>query len=83
MQILSFKSLARTVTATSAYEIDLISPMLMRGLADAPVPLPCPPLPMYMIWHLRHQHDPAHRWLRGQLERCVPARLARSPNQPA
>ena len=56
----------------------LLREHLMRGLADAPVPLPCPPLPMYMIWHLRHQHDPAHRWLRSQLERCVPARLARS-----
>jgi hypothetical protein len=23
---------------------------------------------MYMIWHLRHQNDAAHRWLREQLE---------------
>ena len=41
---------------------------LMRGLADAEVPLPCPAMPMYMIWHLRHQQDAAHRWLRAQLE---------------
>ncbi len=41
---------------------------LMRGLADAEVPLPCPSLPMYMIWHLRHQQDAAHRWLRTQLQ---------------
>ena len=41
---------------------------LMRGLADAEVPVPCPTMPMYMIWHLRHQQDAAHRWLRDQLE---------------
>jgi DNA-binding transcriptional LysR family regulator len=41
---------------------------LLQGLASAPVPVPCPTLPMYMVWHLRHQQDPAHRWLREQLE---------------
>jgi DNA-binding transcriptional LysR family regulator len=41
---------------------------LLQGLASAEVPVPCPTLPMYMIWHLRHQQDPAHRWLREQLE---------------
>lgn len=41
---------------------------IMRGLADAEVPVPCPIMPMYMIWHLRHQQDAAHRWLRGQME---------------
>jgi len=41
---------------------------LMRDLASAPVPVPCPEMPMYMIWHQRHQHDPAHLWLRQQLE---------------
>ena len=41
---------------------------LMRGLAHAEVPVPCPVMPMYMIWHLRHQQDAAHRWLRRQIE---------------
>ncbi|MDZ4189763.1 MAG: LysR family transcriptional regulator [Hydrogenophaga sp.] len=41
---------------------------LLQGLASAPVPVPCPNLPMYLVWHLRHQQDPAHRWLREQLE---------------
>lgn len=50
----------------------------LRGLASAKPPVPCPPLPMYMIWHLRHQHDAAHRWLRGQLEEVVGAALATS-----
>ena len=46
----------------------LLRQHLMRGLADAEVPVPCPSMPMYMIWHLRHQQDAAHRWLRGLLE---------------
>ena len=46
----------------------LLRKHLMRDLADAQVPVPCPHMPMYMIWHLRHQHDSAHRWLRSQLE---------------
>ncbi len=46
---------------------------LMQGLASAPVPVPCPTLPMYMVWHLRHQQDPAHTWLRAQLQTLTPA----------
>ena len=46
----------------------LLREHLLHGLADAEVPLPCPTLPMYMIWHLRHQQDAAHRWLRRQIE---------------
>jgi DNA-binding transcriptional LysR family regulator len=42
---------------------------VLRGLGDAPVPVsvPMPPLAMYMVWHLRHQQDPLHRWLRQTL----------------
>jgi len=40
---------------------------LFKDLANAPVPLPCPPMPMYMIWHRRYQDDSAHRWLREGL----------------
>ena len=48
----------------------------LRGLAQAPVPLPCPPMPMYLIWHLRHQADPLHQWLRQQVQDVVPEVLA-------
>lgn len=41
---------------------------LMRGLQDAEVPVPCPTMPMYMVWHQRHHQDLAHRWLRDQLQ---------------
>ena len=40
----------------------------LRGLAWAEPPLPCPALPMYLIWHARHQADPLHRWLRQTLD---------------
>ncbi|MEQ1613135.1 MAG: LysR family transcriptional regulator [Hyphomicrobiaceae bacterium] len=54
----------------------LLSAHLLSGLAVAPVPIECPAMPMYMVWHLRHQADPAHRWLRQQLEMVVAPALA-------
>ena len=49
----------------------LLRHRLMSGFASVEPPLPCPTLPMYLIWHQRHQHDAAHRWLREQLEAVV------------
>lgn len=49
----------------------LLERTAMRGFASAPVPVPCPHMPMYLIWHARYQQDPAHRWLREQLEAVV------------
>ncbi|MCX7815398.1 MAG: LysR family transcriptional regulator [Tepidimonas ignava] len=40
---------------------------LLAGLAWGEPPLPCPPLPMYLVWHRRDHDDPALRWLRAQL----------------
>lgn len=54
----------------------LLSAHLLRGFATAPVPIECPAMPMYIVWHLRHQADPAHRWLRQQLEMVVAPALA-------
>jgi hypothetical protein len=33
-------------------------------------------MPMYMVWHMRYQNDPAHRWLRAELEAVVANALA-------
>jgi len=41
---------------------------VLRGLAQAAVPLPTPRMPMYAVWHRRHHEDPAHRWVRGELD---------------
>ena len=51
----------------------------MRGLASAEPPLPCPTMPMYLIWHVRHQADPMHRWLRQAVEDAVPEPLRSAP----
>jgi len=40
----------------------------LRDFASAPPPIPCPALPMYMIWSRRDQDDPGHRWIRELLE---------------
>jgi DNA-binding transcriptional LysR family regulator len=57
----------------------LLQMHLMQGLASAKVPVPCPTLPMYMIWHRRHQDDAAHRWLRDQLVGLAPDATAEAP----
>lgn len=54
----------------------LLARGLMHGFASVPMPLPCPRLPMYLIWHRRHHNDEAHRWLRSELEALVPSVLA-------
>ena len=59
----------------------LLRAHLLRGFETAPVPIGCPPMPMYMVWHLRHQGDPMHRWLREQLEAVVAPALAAAAAQ--
>lgn len=45
----------------------LLHQHLFKGLSHAPVPIACPKMPMYMIWHRRYQDDSAHRWIREGL----------------
>jgi DNA-binding transcriptional LysR family regulator len=40
----------------------------LHGLDFAPVPVACPKLPMYASWSKSFHNDPAHRWLRGQID---------------
>lgn len=54
----------------------LLARHTLRGLASCPPPVPCPTMPMYLIWHARYQQDAAHRWLRAQLEAVVAPALA-------
>jgi DNA-binding transcriptional LysR family regulator len=49
------------------------APSLLRfgpfhGLASAPPPVSCPPLPMFLIWSRRDHDDPAHHWMRAEIE---------------
>jgi DNA-binding transcriptional LysR family regulator len=59
----------------------LLRAHMLRDFAVAPVPLECPVMPMFMVWHLRHQADPMHRWLRQQLEIVVAPALATRPGK--
>ena len=45
----------------------LLSAGQLRGLEHAPLPFAHPPMPMYLIWHARHRHDPAQAWIRGEI----------------
>jgi DNA-binding transcriptional LysR family regulator len=47
----------------------------LAGLARATPPFACEPMPMYALWHQRHQDDPMHRWLRASLDAVVPTSL--------
>ena len=60
----------------------LLASGVMRGFAQTPIPLASrtrtlAELPMFMVWHQRYQKDPAHRWVRSQLE-AVAATAAKS-----
>jgi DNA-binding transcriptional LysR family regulator len=57
----------------------------LRGLACAPVPLDCPSMPMYLLWHVKHQAEPMHAWLRQAVEALVPEVVGRTgpPMTPA
>ena len=51
----------------------LLAGGLMRDFAQMHIPLASrsrtlAEVPMFMVWHQRYQKDPAHRWIRGQLE---------------
>lgn len=54
----------------------LLRASLLRGFATAAPPMPTPPMPMFMVWHQRHQADAMHRWLRDELLAIVAPALA-------
>lgn len=70
-------------TAMLASLPSLLATWTMRDFAAAQIPLgdraavDLLDLPLFMAWHRRHQDDPAHKWLRQQLE-AVCAGLGRA-----
>ncbi len=65
-----FAGLASFVQGTDllATAPSLLRLHLLRDLANTAVPVTCPRVPMYLVWHRRYQADPAHAWLRGEVE---------------
>ncbi|MFE7116158.1 LysR family transcriptional regulator [Streptomyces sp. NPDC057654] len=45
------------------------------GLRTLPLPPPLamPPIPLYLVWHQRHDNDRAHAWLRARARSAVQA----------
>ncbi|WNI16720.1 LysR family transcriptional regulator [Actinacidiphila sp. ITFR-21] len=43
----------------------------VMGLTVHPIPLRLPPVTLDMAWHVRHDTDPAHRWLREAVLRIT------------
>lgn len=74
----SFSGIASFIKGTSRLATlpGLLSRGLLQGLDDAPVPVKTPEMPMYAIWHIRHQHDPVHAWLRQCLLEVVKQQAA-------
>lgn len=53
-----------------------IAPGMLRlgtlaGFASVKLPFTLPSIFIFMLWHKRHQQDPAHQWMRARLETAV------------
>jgi DNA-binding transcriptional LysR family regulator len=48
----------------------------LQGLAHVSPPTELPSMPMFLMWHTRHQNDAMHQWLRATLEATVPQALS-------
>ncbi|MDN3920158.1 LysR family transcriptional regulator [Roseateles violae] len=44
---------------------------LAEDLAIRPLPFALPSIAISQLWHARHEHDPAQRWLREEVRRAV------------
>ncbi|MFF1406149.1 LysR family transcriptional regulator [Streptomyces sp. NPDC058294] len=52
------------------------------GLITLPLPLQMPAVPLYLLWHQRHDDDRAHTWLRDLATETVRALFAPPPAPP-
>ncbi|MFF1284247.1 LysR family transcriptional regulator [Streptomyces sp. NPDC058299] len=52
------------------------------GLITLPLPLQMPAVPLYLLWHQRHDDDRAHTWLRDLATETVRALFAPLPAPP-
>lgn len=59
-------------------QLSLMKQVYFQDFARAPLPCSTQPLTMYMAWHKREHTDPAHQWLRGEIESRMAVILANS-----
>ncbi|MEM1261392.1 MAG: LysR family transcriptional regulator [Pseudomonadota bacterium] len=69
----TFSGLAQFVVGTQAVTVQgrFVARDLLRELAMAPLPFPVKKFAMFLVWHQRDHTDPAHHWLRQQLNKVV------------
>ena len=58
-------------TRLIATEMDLMKLCTLSDLDMGPVPARSDPVTIYMSWHRRSSDEPAHKWLRGRVERIA------------
>lgn len=73
VRVPSFSDMAAFVKGT---DMLAIAPGMLRlgdlsGLISGKLPFNMPSIFIFMLWHQRYQSDPAHQWLRMQLEYVV------------
>ncbi|MER7556904.1 LysR family transcriptional regulator [Nocardioides sp. NPDC126508] len=50
------------------------------GLTTLPLPFDLPPIPLHLLWHQRHENDPAHTWLLNLATQTLQALFTTSPS---
>ncbi|MGN3956971.1 LysR family transcriptional regulator [Streptomyces sp. WAC8370] len=55
------------------------SPRHRLGLITLGLPLELPDVPLHLLWHQRHDNDPAHTWLRNLAAQTLQALFATPP----
>lgn len=66
----NFSALPSFIEGTDiiATELTMQRRVALKNLASADLPFKSKTSQMFMAWHRRDQHNPAHRWLREQIE---------------
>ena len=58
-KVVAHSDLLLTLPRIYARELTAVLPLALR-----PLPVPLPPLAIWMYWHADRDHDPAHAWIR-------------------
>lgn len=78
-----FFTAGRVVAQTDLLTVMPRAYLAVTGAADAlvcrPLPINLAPLQLRMVWHRRHDIDPAHRWLHQQVIEASAASMATAP----
>ena len=78
-----FSTAARAVSQSDLLSVFPRSYVSMSGVADAlvirPMPFEMPRIEVALLWHRRHERDPAHRWMRHLVSQVRPRAGAATP----